>query len=229
MSRLISPSPWLPGSPRRAHRKALRELPPKAPPGGNCAAKYCRGAQNLALLAGLVGAEDAGINSGATGAALPSLANNSDFSTDSVSNTQPNEVRNQAKARPIASGSSDFNLPSTRVRSPEFAERIIDTRREPCAPPRSHGQERQHRDHRRHRAGRAPVDPLRMACRSGLSHRGDFLCWLSLAPYRDQHRQQHAAVEFSALAPTGDQARSGVPPADRPDHCGHRRDDAGSS
>jgi hypothetical protein len=42
------------------------------------------GAQNLALLAQLAGTEDAGINSGATGAALPSLANNSDFTTDSV-------------------------------------------------------------------------------------------------------------------------------------------------
>ena len=45
------------------------------------------GAQNLALLAALAGAEDAGINSGAPGAALPSLANNSDFSTDSVAVT----------------------------------------------------------------------------------------------------------------------------------------------
>src|SRR3984957_4778140 len=45
------------------------------------------GAQNLALLAALAGTADAGINSGATGAALPSLANNSDFSTDSVAVT----------------------------------------------------------------------------------------------------------------------------------------------
>ncbi len=45
------------------------------------------GAQNLALLAQLAGAEDAGINSGANGAALPSLANNSDFSADSVAVT----------------------------------------------------------------------------------------------------------------------------------------------
>jgi trimeric autotransporter adhesin len=45
------------------------------------------GAQNLALLAQLAGAEDTGISSGATGAALPSLANNSDFSTDSVAVT----------------------------------------------------------------------------------------------------------------------------------------------
>ena len=46
------------------------------------------GAQNLALLAGLTGtAEDAGISSGATGAALPSLANNADFSTESVAVT----------------------------------------------------------------------------------------------------------------------------------------------
>jgi hypothetical protein len=42
------------------------------------------GAQNLALLGALAGAEDAGINSGATGATLPSLANSADFSTDSV-------------------------------------------------------------------------------------------------------------------------------------------------
>jgi trimeric autotransporter adhesin len=45
------------------------------------------GAQNLALMAALAGAEDAGVNSGATGAALPSLANNSDFSADSVAVT----------------------------------------------------------------------------------------------------------------------------------------------
>ncbi len=45
------------------------------------------GAQNLALLAQLAGTADAGINSGATGATLPSLANNSDFSTDSVAVT----------------------------------------------------------------------------------------------------------------------------------------------
>src|SRR5580704_7228277 len=46
------------------------------------------GAQNLALLAGLTGAaEDAGVSSGATGAALPSLANNADFSTESVAVT----------------------------------------------------------------------------------------------------------------------------------------------
>ncbi len=47
-----------------------------------------RGAQNLALLAGLTGtAEDAGISSGATGVALPSLANNADFATESVAVT----------------------------------------------------------------------------------------------------------------------------------------------
>ncbi len=46
------------------------------------------GAQNLALMAALAGTEDAGINSGATGTtALPSLANNSDFSTESVAVT----------------------------------------------------------------------------------------------------------------------------------------------
>ena len=42
------------------------------------------GAQNLALLSALAGASDAGVASGATGAALPSLAGNSDFATDSV-------------------------------------------------------------------------------------------------------------------------------------------------
>ena len=42
------------------------------------------GAQSLALLAQLAGVADAGVNTGAAGATLPSLANNSDFSTDSV-------------------------------------------------------------------------------------------------------------------------------------------------
>jgi hypothetical protein len=46
------------------------------------------GAQSLALLAQLAGTEDAGVNTGAaTGAALPSMANNTDFSTDSVAVT----------------------------------------------------------------------------------------------------------------------------------------------
>src|SRR6202041_1544297 len=60
-------------------------------PGGRPATTVRRntggGVQNLSLLAGLVGAEDAGVSSGANGAALPSLANNSDFSTDSVAVT----------------------------------------------------------------------------------------------------------------------------------------------
>jgi trimeric autotransporter adhesin len=42
------------------------------------------GAQNLDLLEALAGAADAGIDTGAAGAALPSLAGNSDFSNDSV-------------------------------------------------------------------------------------------------------------------------------------------------
>jgi trimeric autotransporter adhesin len=46
------------------------------------------GAQGLALLSGLTGgAEDAGIASAATGANLPSMASNSDFSSDSVAVT----------------------------------------------------------------------------------------------------------------------------------------------
>ena len=45
------------------------------------------GAQSLALLAQLAGTEDAGVSSGATGAALPSMANNTDFSTESVAVT----------------------------------------------------------------------------------------------------------------------------------------------
>jgi hypothetical protein len=45
------------------------------------------GAQNLDLLGALAGTEDAGINSGATGASLPSLATSADFSTDSVAVT----------------------------------------------------------------------------------------------------------------------------------------------
>jgi trimeric autotransporter adhesin len=45
------------------------------------------GAQNLALLSALAGTEDAGVNTGATGATLPSLANSADFSSDSVAVT----------------------------------------------------------------------------------------------------------------------------------------------
>ena len=45
------------------------------------------GAQNLALLAALAGATDAGNSTGAAGATLPSLANSADFSTDSVAVT----------------------------------------------------------------------------------------------------------------------------------------------
>jgi trimeric autotransporter adhesin len=55
--------------------------------GGTVRRNSAGGAQSLALLAQLAGTEDAGVNSGATGAALPSLANNSDFSTDSVAVT----------------------------------------------------------------------------------------------------------------------------------------------
>ncbi|HTZ58735.1 MAG TPA: TonB-dependent receptor [Acidobacteriaceae bacterium] len=56
--------------------------------GGTVRRNTGAGAQGLALLSGLTGgAEDAGISSGATGASLPSLANNSDFSTESVAVT----------------------------------------------------------------------------------------------------------------------------------------------
>src|SRR6202453_63734 len=59
--------------------------PPAGPRQGTVRRNTGGGAQNLALLASLAGTEDAGINSGATGTtALPSLANNSDFSTESV-------------------------------------------------------------------------------------------------------------------------------------------------
>jgi trimeric autotransporter adhesin len=60
---------------------------PRAPAAGTVRRNTAAGAQNLALLAQLAGATDAGVNTGATGAALPSLANNSDFSTDSVAVT----------------------------------------------------------------------------------------------------------------------------------------------
>ena len=73
-----------PESPQESAAGAPAEGPRQA---GTVRRNTAGGAQNLALLAGLVGAEDAGINSGATGAALPSLANNSDFSTDSVAVT----------------------------------------------------------------------------------------------------------------------------------------------
>jgi trimeric autotransporter adhesin len=56
-------------------------------PGGTVRRNSAGGAQSLALLAQLAGTEDAGINSGATGAALPSTANNADFSADSVAVT----------------------------------------------------------------------------------------------------------------------------------------------
>jgi hypothetical protein len=56
--------------------------------GGTVRRNTAGGAQGLALLNALTGAEDAGISSGATGTtALPSVANNSDFSTDSVAVT----------------------------------------------------------------------------------------------------------------------------------------------
>ena len=60
---------------------------PRAPAAGTVRRNTGAGAQNLALLAQLAGATDAGVSTGATGAALPSLANNSDFSTDSVAVT----------------------------------------------------------------------------------------------------------------------------------------------
>jgi trimeric autotransporter adhesin len=60
---------------------------PRPPAAGTVRRNTAAGAQNLALLAQLAGATDAGVNTGATGAALPSLANNSDFSTDSVAVT----------------------------------------------------------------------------------------------------------------------------------------------
>ena len=60
---------------------------PRPPAAGTVRRNTGAGAQNLALLAQLAGATDTGVNTGATGAALPSLANNSDFSTDSVAVT----------------------------------------------------------------------------------------------------------------------------------------------
>ena len=56
-------------------------------PRGTVRRNNAGGAQSLALLAQLAGTEDAGVNSGATGAALPSIANNTDFSADSVAVT----------------------------------------------------------------------------------------------------------------------------------------------
>ncbi len=55
--------------------------------GGTVRSNNIGGAQNLALLTALAGVADAGLGSGATGAALPSMATNSDFSTDSVAVT----------------------------------------------------------------------------------------------------------------------------------------------
>ncbi len=60
---------------------------PRPPAAGTVRRNTGAGAQNLALLAQLAGATDTGVSTGATGAALPSLANNSDFSTDSVAVT----------------------------------------------------------------------------------------------------------------------------------------------
>src|SRR6201994_564787 len=74
-----SPQENVPGAPSQSQRPAA--------PAGVIRRNTGGGAQNLALLAQLAGAEDTGISSGATGAALPSLANNSDFSTDSVAVT----------------------------------------------------------------------------------------------------------------------------------------------
>ncbi len=56
-------------------------------PAGTVRRNNAGGAQSLSLLAQLAGTEDAGVSSGATGAALPSMANNTDFSTDSVAVT----------------------------------------------------------------------------------------------------------------------------------------------
>jgi trimeric autotransporter adhesin len=77
-----------PETPRQSVAGNLGQAPRPAaggaPGGGTVRRNTGGGAQNLALMAALAGTEDTGINSGATGAALPSLANNSDFSTDSV-------------------------------------------------------------------------------------------------------------------------------------------------
>ena len=99
-------------------------------------------------------------------------------------------------------------------------------RREPWPPPGSHGHERQHLDHCRGCAGRASIDPLRVARHSRLPHRGGVRRLLSLAPYRDRHRQQQAAVQLAPLASAGDAAQRALPPANRPDHRRRRRDDA---
>jgi trimeric autotransporter adhesin len=56
-------------------------------PAGTVRRNTAGGAQSLSLLAQLAGTEDAGVNTGATGAALPSMANNTDFSSDSVAVT----------------------------------------------------------------------------------------------------------------------------------------------
>ena len=56
-------------------------------PAGTVRRNNAGGVQSLSLLAQLAGTEDAGVSSGATGAALPSMANNTDFSTDSVAVT----------------------------------------------------------------------------------------------------------------------------------------------
>jgi hypothetical protein len=75
-----TPQENLAGAPAPSQRPAA--------PGGVIRRNAAAGAQNLALLSQLAGAEDTGISTGATGtAALPSLANSSDFSTDSVAVT----------------------------------------------------------------------------------------------------------------------------------------------
>jgi hypothetical protein len=73
--------------PETPQENAAAGTAPGPRPGATVRRNAGGGAQNLALLAQLAGAEDTGISTGATGAALPSLANNSDFSTDSVAVT----------------------------------------------------------------------------------------------------------------------------------------------
>ena len=113
--------------------------------------------------------------------------------------------------------------------SPRVAVKI-DTRREPCPPPRSKWWEtNQPPSHCRDRPGRAPVDPPCLGGHCRLSDCGRPRRRLRRAPHRHQHRQRQAPVELAPLAPAGNQAQRPVPAADRPDRRGHRRDDARSS
>ena len=85
------------------------------------------GAQSLALLAQLAGTEDAGVNTGATGAALPSMANNTDFSSESVAvtgqagTTNPfagvdmEQLRQNAEMDPSLGGQGGFGGREVRV------------------------------------------------------------------------------------------------------------------